>query len=93
MGFIYTKHSTHRMKQRGVRRRELDFALRYGHEVRDGYVLRRKDLDYVDIESSDDFDCRERLRYRSLNVVALRGTVFTCHQPTARRRRFTRQFR
>jgi hypothetical protein len=70
-----TGHAAARLRQRGLRDRDVDFILRHGTDTGDGAILAGKDVQRLIKDAKRIIDNAQRLKNK--RVVALGGTVIT----------------
>ncbi|MGQ0664754.1 MAG: hypothetical protein ACT4P2_14480 [Pseudomonadota bacterium] len=81
----FTEHGWTRLAQRGLRPSDVDLILRFGTEVADGYLLRRRDVSEAVSGIKRTMQQLERLR--GSFVVTGESSVITAYRPTRRKER------
>ncbi len=83
LGLAFSKHAGRRIRQRGLRERDVDLVVRCGTEVgRDTIALLDADVEREIASRKHEIQALERLR--SCRVVVCDGTIVTCYHARAK---------
>lgn len=79
-------HARQRMRQRGIKKAQIDLVLRYGTPVDGGaFMLRKSDAEREIVARKGEIAALERLR--DCKVVIADGVLVTAYRPVGRRRK------
>ena len=79
----FSNHARRRMRQRAMSSTDVETIVVHGTQVRDGYLLRERDVNEAVSRLKRQIRTLERLRNRA--AICDRGTVITAY-PTSRRK-------
>ena len=79
----FSSHARKRMQQRSMSLTDVEMIVSHGTQVRDGYLLRERDVNKEVSRLKSEIRALERLRNRA--VICDRGTVVTVY-PAAKRK-------
>jgi len=82
---ILTKHAEIRLQQRGMKPSDIDLIVEYGSSMRDGYFLRKKDVQSVVSSLRKKIQRLEKLTDHA--VITVGENVLTTYAPDKRRQR------
>lgn len=82
----FSGHAIKRLRQRGMRPADVEVIVAYGTPVRDGYLLRARDVNGVILELKEMIRALERLRKR---VVIAEGQTVVTTYPASRQKQRT----
>jgi hypothetical protein len=80
-----TKHAEQRLQQRGLIHSDLDMIIRHGTETKDGYILRRTDVQAIERDLKKLIERFYRLEGK--HVVVEREHVITAYHPSKEKER------
>lgn len=80
-----SNHANRRMRQRGLRKADLELITQFGSIIDDGFILRRKDAEAAKCEMKRTIADLDRLA--GVAVITKSDTVVTYYRPTKSKRR------
>ena len=81
----FSSHARKRMRQRAMSLTDVETIVSHGTEVRDGYLLRERDVNKEVSRLKSQIKALERLRNRA--VICDKGTVITVYPALKRKQR------
>ena len=87
LGIILSKHGIDSMQTRGVSEKDVDFILQYGTQVKNGYLILRKDAMSVISDLKRDIARIERLASKQVLIIEKNNVLVTTYMVSKKRLR------